>query len=74
MGAYCHRVQGFAMLITKAPGACVLMLVATSRMILRLISSRSSRLMPGLRGTPAVMMITSEPATSFSRGAGTRES
>ena len=48
--------SGLAMLITKALGQCCLMLAATSFMIFRLMSSRSSRLMPGLRGTPAVMM------------------
>ncbi len=33
-------------------------------MILMLIPSKSSRLIPGLRGTPAVTITTSAPATS----------
>ena len=57
--AYTIASSGLAMLITKAFGQCVFMFAATSFMILRLISSRSSRLMPGLRGTPAVMITTS---------------
>jgi hypothetical protein len=36
----------------------------TAFITLRLMPSRSSRLMPGLRGTPAVTMITSAPAMS----------
>ena len=48
----------------NAPGAFSLMPAATARMILRLMLSRSSRLMPGLRGTPAVTMTTSAPAQS----------
>ncbi len=35
-----------------------------SLMILKLVLSRSSRLMPGLRGTPAVMTTMSELAVS----------
>ena len=37
----------------------------TDCMILKLTLSRSSRLMPGLRGTPDVMTTTSEFAVSF---------
>jgi hypothetical protein len=36
----------------------------TSPTILALVSSRSILLMPGLRGTPAVITPTSEPAVS----------
>ena len=36
----------------------------TAFITLRLMPSRSSRLMPGLRGTPAVTMQTSAPAMS----------
>ncbi len=53
--------------MTNAPGHFSFTLVATSRMILMLTPSRSSRLMPGLRGTPAVTMTTSAPATSSYR-------
>ena len=51
--------------ITNAFGAFSRMPAATERMILRLIERRSSRLMPGLRGTPAVTITTSEPAMSL---------
>ena len=50
------------MQMTKASGACVLMPSPTASITLRLMPSRSSRLMPGLRGTPAVTMTTSAPA------------
>jgi hypothetical protein len=52
------------MQITKASGAWVLIPSPTAFMTLRLIPRRSSRLMPGLRGTPAVTMQTSAPAIS----------
>ena len=44
------------MQMTKAFGAYFLMPAPTCSMTLRLMPSRSSRLMPGLRGTPAVTM------------------
>ncbi len=56
--------SGLEMTITNAPGHFSFTFWATSRMILMLTPSRSSRLMPGLRGTPAVTMTTSAPATS----------
>ena len=54
--------SGLVMQITKASGAWVLRPSPTAFMTLRLMPSRSSRLMPGLRGTPAVTMDTSAPA------------
>ncbi len=54
--------SGLVMQITKAFGACCLMPAPTASMTFRLMPSRSSRLMPGLRGTPAVTMQTSAPA------------
>ena len=42
--------SGFETTMTKAFGACCLMPSATVVMILALVASRSSRLMPGLRG------------------------
>ncbi len=36
----------------------------TSETIPSFVATRSSRLIPGLRGTPAVMTTTSEPADS----------
>jgi hypothetical protein len=56
--------SGLEMTITNASGHFCLRLPATSRMILMFTPSRSSRLIPGLRGTPAVTMTTSAPATS----------
>ncbi len=53
--------SGLVMQITKALGACFLMPAPTAFMTFRLMPSRSSRLMPGLRGTPAVTMHTSAP-------------
>ena len=53
--------SGLVMQITKASGACALMPSPTELMTFRLMPSRSSRLMPGLRGTPAVTITTSAP-------------
>jgi len=58
--------SGFEITITNAFGAWVRMPSATDFMILELVASRSSRLMPGLRARPAVMMQTSAPAMSRS--------
>ena len=54
--------SGLVMQMTKALGAYFLMPEPTCSITLRLMSSRSSRLMPGLRGTPAVTMQTSAPS------------
>ena len=54
--------SGLVMQMTKASGACCLMPAPTEAMTLRLMPRRSSRLMPGFRGTPAVTMQTSAPA------------
>src|ERR1022692_4833033 len=56
--------SGFDTTITNASGQCFFRFSPTLRMILRLMLSRSSRDIPGLRGTPAVMMTTSAPAQS----------
>ena len=56
--------SGLVMQMTKASGACAAMPSPTDFITLRLMPSRSSRLMPGLRGTPAVTMQTSAPAIS----------
>ena len=56
--------SGLVMQITKASGALALMPSPTAFITFRLMPSRSSRLMPGLRATPAVTMITSAPAMS----------
>ncbi len=52
------------MQMTKAFGAWVFKPSPTAFITLRLMPSRSSRLMPALRGTPAVTMATSAPAMS----------
>ena len=54
--------SGLVMQMTKAFGAYCLMPLPTASMTLRLMPRRSSRLMPGLRGTPAVTMTTSAPS------------
>ncbi len=54
--------SGLVMQITKALGAYFLMPEPTCSITLRLMPSRSSRLMPGLRGTPAVTTQTAAPS------------
>ena len=54
--------SGLVMQITKAPGAYFLIPAPTCSITLRLMPRRSSRLMPGLRGTPAVTMHTLAPS------------
>ena len=56
--------SGLVMQMTKALGAWALMPSPTAFMTFRLMPIRSSRLIPGLRGTPAVTMQTSAPAMS----------
>jgi len=56
--------RGLEMTMTNALGQCCLMPSATLVMIFEFTAMRSSRLMPGLRGSPAVTMHTSAPAMS----------
>ena len=56
--AHTMASSGLVMQMTKALGAYFLMPAPTCSITLRLMPSRSSRLMPGLRGTPAVTMHT----------------
>ena len=51
--------KGLVMQITKAPGALFLIPSPTAFMTFRLMPKRSSRLIPGFLGTPAVTIITS---------------
>ena len=51
-------------MITTASGLVFLISSATEPTILALVASRSSRLMPGLRGMPAVITTTSLAAVS----------
>ena len=53
--------SGLVTQMTKASAAYLRMPAPTCSMTFRLISRRSSRLMPGLRGMPAVTMMTSAP-------------
>ena len=59
--AHTMASSGLVMQTTKALGQYFLMPEPTCSMTLRLMPRRSSRLIPGLRGTPAVTMQTSEP-------------
>jgi hypothetical protein len=52
--------SGFDTMMSTALGECFAAFAAHSRTILELVLRRSSRLMPGLRGIPAVMITTSE--------------
>ena len=54
--------SGLETTMTTAFGAYLATFSATPRTILALTSSRSIRLMPGLRGRPAVITTTSEPS------------
>ena len=54
--------SGLVTQMTKAFGAYFLMPAPACSITLRLMPSRSSRLMPGLRGTPAVTMQTAAPS------------
>ena len=56
--------SGLETTMTTASGACRATFSATDRTILAFVSMRSIRLMPGLRGRPAVMTTTSEPAVA----------
>ena len=56
--------SGLVTQMTKASGAYLRKPAPTCSMTLRLISMRSSRLMPGLRGMPAVTITTSESLNS----------
>ena len=53
------------MMITIASGAFAFTASATDFIIFELVVRRSSRLIPGLRGKPAVIITRSEPAMSL---------
>ena len=63
--AHTMASKGLVIQITKASGAWVRMPSATAFITFRLIARRSSRLIPGLRGTPAVTIHTSASAISL---------
>ncbi len=54
--------SGLDTTISTASGACLTTFSATERTILALTPIRSIRLIPGLRGSPAVMITTDDPA------------
>ena len=54
--------SGLDTTISTASGACLTTFSATERTILALTPIRSIRLMPGLRGRPAVITTMDEPA------------
>ena len=56
--AHTMASSGLVMQITKASGAYFLMPAPTCSITFKLMLNKSSRLMPGLRGTPAVTMQT----------------
>ena len=56
--------SGLETTMSTASGACLTTFSTTLRTILALTSIRSIRLMPGLRGRPAVMMTIADPATA----------
>jgi hypothetical protein len=56
--------SGLVTQMTKASGQYFRKPAPTCSMTFKLISSRSSRLMPGLRGTPAVTITTSASFSS----------
>ena len=57
--------NGLVMHIINAFGAFSFIPLATCLIIFKFIPSRSSLLMPGFLGTPAVIMITSESLISL---------
>ena len=56
--------MGLAKMMKVASGECSMALPTTLRTMPALVPSRSSRVMPGRRGTPEVTTTTSEPAVS----------
>ena len=56
--------SGLVITITKASGQCWRTLAATVLITPALVAIRSSRLMPGLRGIPAVTITTAAPASA----------
>jgi hypothetical protein len=59
---YTMASSGLDTRITMLSGAYFLMFSLTDLTIFTLVPMRSSRLMPGLRGMPAVTTTTSEPS------------
>ncbi len=56
--------SGFETTTRIAPGECLIASFVTAETIASFVATRSSRLIPGERGLPAVMTTTSEPAVS----------
>ena len=56
--------SGFETTTRIAPGECFTASFVTAETIASFVETRSSRLIPGERGLPAVITTTSEPAVS----------
>ena len=56
--------SGFDTTMITASGLCATTCSVTEPTIFSFVATRSSRLMPGERGSPAVITTTSEPAVS----------
>ena len=56
--------SGFESTMMIASGDCAIACSTTEPTIFSFVATRSSRLMPGCRGSPAVTTTTSEPAVS----------
>ena len=56
--------SGFETTMSMASGVCAVTFAVTSMTIFSFVETRSSRLMPGERGRPAVITTTAEPAVS----------
>ena len=59
-----HRVERVRDDDENRWGECLIASFVTAETIASFVATRSSRLMPGDRGLPAVMTTTSEPAVS----------
>ena len=57
--------SGLVITITNAPGQCSLIPAATVAITSAFFATRSSRLIPGIRGNPAVTITTSLPAIAL---------
>jgi hypothetical protein len=60
-----HRIERVGDDDDEGVGRVLLDALADALITLALMPTRSSRLMPGLRGTPAVTITTSAPAMSL---------
>ena len=64
------ELTGLEMMVSTAPGACLATAVTSVWTMPALIANRSSRVMPGLRGTPAGITTKSAPAMAAASSSG----